>query len=203
MERKQALVDVVTFSSEQSIDIKVLELVATGRGSMNAIIGDADQRFALFHQSIDWTRVVVATQNEVPVGFLAYKYNKKGPYAPSFRRFNEVFSVWTGWYRFLIFYLVEYFSTGNAFYVYGIKVQPNRRRQGIASRMLDHVESLANTTSLPYIELDVSDTNTAGLELYKKRGYRVVKSLDLSFLPTIFNFTKVHVMRKSLSKTPL
>ncbi|RAU18944.1 hypothetical protein DN062_05560 [Nitrincola tibetensis] len=198
MERKRALVDVVTFSSEKSIDFEVLQLVATGRGSMNAIIGDADQRFALFHTSIDWTRVVVAKQNNIPVGFLAFKYGKKGPYAPTFRRFNEVFGRWTGWYRYLIFYLVEHFSTGNAFYVYGIKVQPNRRRQGVASSMLDYVEVLARTTSLPYIELDVSETNTAGLELYKQRGYQIVKSLNLSFLPKIFNFTKVHVMRKNL-----
>jgi len=65
--------------------------------------------------------------------------------------------------------------------------------------MLDHVELLACSTSLPYIELDVSETNTAGLELYKQRGYQIVKSLNLSFLPKIFNFTKVYVMRKSLS----
>ena len=69
------------------------------------------------------------------------------------------------------------------FWVEWISIEPEHRRQGLASAALDLLEAEARRRGAPRIGLDVWIDNPGAIELYRKRGYTtsraaMVKPLD-------------------------
>ncbi|WP_409523311.1 GNAT family N-acetyltransferase [Nitrincola sp. MINF-07-Sa-05] len=191
-------IEIMVAPNQAQLTPDMLHIVATGRGSMSFVLGDAEQRYQLFHQSIDWSKVVIACVDQEVVGFLACKMKNRGPYRPDFAAFKKTFGIASALWRFLIFYLVELAQSTFSFYIYGLKVMPRWRRKGVALAMLEAAEQIAIEAGSPGLRLDVSVANTAALALYTQRGYRVTKTVDLFFLPRVFNFKKICVMQKDL-----
>lgn len=57
--------------------------------------------------------------------------------------------------------------------VLSVAVAPESRRQGLGTRMMLRAESLARQRGCAAIRLEVSTTNVAGIELYRKLDYRM------------------------------
>jgi len=55
--------------------------------------------------------------------------------------------------------------------IYKLAVDEKHRRQGIAEKLLRHIEDSARTGKLTAIYLEVAESNTAALSLYTKLGY--------------------------------
>ena len=52
----------------------LLELVASGRGSLDFVLGDAERRIRLLTHGLDWSRVVVAWRQGQPVGYAQMRF---------------------------------------------------------------------------------------------------------------------------------
>jgi ribosomal protein S18 acetylase RimI-like enzyme len=61
-------------------------------------------------------------------------------------------------------------------YLYGFRVKPIYRKQGIGSRMLNIVEADLSKRGFHWISLNVGKDNSLARRLYEKHGYRVVTS---------------------------
>jgi ribosomal protein S18 acetylase RimI-like enzyme len=59
-------------------------------------------------------------------------------------------------------------------YVYGFRVRPNYRNQGIGTKMMNAVESDLNQRGFCEVTLNVARTNLDAQRFYERLGYRVV-----------------------------
>lgn len=57
-------------------------------------------------------------------------------------------------------------------HILNIAVDPERRRQGIGEALMRHCEEVARAKRVPYIYLEVRESNRPAIALYKKLGYR-------------------------------
>ncbi|MFP4023625.1 MAG: ribosomal protein S18-alanine N-acetyltransferase [Thiohalospira sp.] len=60
--------------------------------------------------------------------------------------------------------------------IYSIAIAPEARGMGIGKKLLEYTEQLARKNKIQKITLEVSEKNIAAINLYKKQGYRVVKT---------------------------
>lgn len=188
---------IVAPQSASEVDAAGLRLVATGRGLLRRLLGEADERQRLFGEHIRWNRVllVVNAAGET-CGFVAFKRHGLGPYAPPLRAFQRVFGRGSGLWRWAAFWLLEARDLGNGFYIYGLKVAVAHRRQGLARLLVSAVEQEAWRCGAPCVTLEVSEENTAAGALYESLGYARYRSLSLRGLSRFFNFTRLHKLRK-------
>lgn len=88
------------------------------------------------------------------------------------------------------FYWIE--SRGEALHIHGLVLKTVFHGRGIGGYVLDEIER-KHGGDKKIIELGVYNRNTAALELYKRKGYRTVKSLEeVGF----------YIMRKNLLRMP-
>jgi GNAT superfamily N-acetyltransferase len=65
-------------------------------------------------------------------------------------------------------------------------VTPELRGHGLASQLMDHVESLAAAHNLAWIYLDSTDEFTTALSLYRHRGYEPCDRFNDNSQATLF-----------------
>jgi ribosomal protein S18 acetylase RimI-like enzyme len=68
---------------------------------------------------------------------------------------------------------------GHRGWVYYLAVAPSHRGQGIATRLMRHVEQLLEERGCPKLSLLVRSTNAGVLEFYRKLGYAQDASVPL------------------------
>lgn len=78
---------------------------------------------------------------------------------------------------YVVYYYCYYTWTGKALYMDDLYIKPEYRRQGIGSRVLDRIISLAKETGCHKIRWQVLEWNTPAINLYRKAGAQV-GSLD-------------------------
>lgn len=110
---------------------QVLDLAATGRAGLAALLGNADRRYALFRQGMRTDRFLVATVGGELAGYLSLKHAGRGPFSPSLGDFIRCYGWRRGAYAFGAFSWIEARSRarpGGA-YIYGIDVLKPYRGQ--------------------------------------------------------------------------
>jgi hypothetical protein len=103
---------------------QVLDLAATGRSGLSALLGDAAARHALFRRGMRADRFLVATVGGELAGYLSLKYAGHGPFAPSLGDFLRCYGVARGAHAFAVYQAIEARSRprpGGA-YLYGLDV---------------------------------------------------------------------------------
>lgn len=150
---------------------RLLMMVATGRSSLAWIYGNKQQRFALFSPAINWERVLVARIRRSPVGYLAFQWDKTGPYALNIGDFRRVFGVVSGTWRWVLHELLERRTWSWGFYVYGLKVLSQARRQGVATRLLEAARLQAGELGAAELVLDVFRKNESAIRFYLANGF--------------------------------
>lgn len=191
------------YLSDEIPSAEALQMVATGRGALSFILGDAPQRYQLFRDNIQWQHVLLAFSGTTVVGFAAYQRFGRGPYAPRWADFIRVFGWFDGPWRALLFWLIEYRTLFSPFYLYGLKVDVKARRRGIASQLVQNIEVLAQAATATTVELEVKDSNDAAIQLYRSQGYVLLKKRGTGLLAKFLSFHAVYVFKKSLPpKTP-
>ena len=78
--------------------------------------------------------------------------------------------------------------------IHTIAVIPSHRKQGIASQMLDQLESWASTKPITALMLEMREGNLEAEPLYIKRGYSRIARRDNYYGPGIHAL----IMRKEL-----
>ena len=79
--------------------------------------------------------------------------------------------------------------------IHNIAVIPSYRKQGIASHLLDELESWAITKGATALMLEIREGNSEAFPLYEKRGYKVISRRDNYYAPGIHAL----IMRKELT----
>lgn len=87
----------------------------------------------------------------------------------------------------------------NEFYISNVAVDKNYRGMGYGSKLMKFAERLASEHGLTKLALDVENTNFNAIELYRKLGYRGVKTRRLTIKGQSFVFIR---MVKQLETVP-
>lgn len=170
--------------------------VARGRGVLSLFLGDADVRHRLFADRIHDDRVLVACLDGQVVGFMTFQFAGRGPYAPTLADFEACYGGFSGRWRWWLFCILEWRTKGLGFYVYGLKVFPKRRRQGVATALMAAAEAHALTLGAATVSLEVHRSNVPACEFYAGRGFRKVHGVLVSGLPgALFGFA---LLRKTV-----
>lgn len=79
--------------------------------------------------------------------------------------------------------------------IHNIAVIPSHREQGIATHLLDQLESWAISKKVEALMLEIREGNAEAFPLYEKRGYRVISRRDNYYAPGVHAL----IMRKEIS----
>ncbi|MEE4197692.1 MAG: ribosomal protein S18-alanine N-acetyltransferase [Bacteroidales bacterium] len=74
--------------------------------------------------------------------------------------------------QILAYLIIQIRKNSRKYRIYSLAIAPNARGMGIATLLLGYAEQLAITHKIKKIKLEVSDKNTAAINLYQKQGYR-------------------------------
>ncbi|WP_027284980.1 GNAT family N-acetyltransferase [Rubritepida flocculans] len=165
---------------------RVLDLAATGRAGLSALLGDAAQRQALFRPRIRPECFLAATVEGELAGYLSLKLGGRGPFAPGFADFRRCYGWRRGLHAFLVFSAIEARSRalpGGA-YVYGIDVlEPFRGRarfppHGVGGALLLAASAWAAARGLDRLEAEVRAPASAAL--FRRMGARPMTARPFS-----------------------
>jgi ribosomal protein S18 acetylase RimI-like enzyme len=179
-------------------DDLAVRMVATGRGTLERILGDKATRFRLFSNGLNWDRVFLARLDGQVVGFLAFQWAGHGPYSPKFRDFVVEFGLVSAVWRWLLFQLLEFRTRHRGFYIYGFKVLRQARRKGVASALLQAAEAHASNLGTSIIVLDVVASNQRAWQFYTQRGFTEGKVSRLGPFARLLGLPSVMSLRKIL-----
>ena len=147
---------------------QVLNLAATGRAGLSALLGDAAQRHALFRRGMRADRFLVATVDGALAGYTSLKFAGRGPFGPSLGDFLRVYGWARGAYAFAIFTRIEARSRAQpgGGYIYGMDVlKPYRghkasRGHDVGGALMRTAIALASALGLNHLDMEVR-RNTA------------------------------------------
>lgn len=84
-------------------------------------------------------------------------------------------------------------------HIHGIVVSSKYRSMGIGSKLFDEIDKFARKQELKKITLEVLDTNTKAIALYKRLGFEVVKQVEFNEQQQEYFKSKSHIyMMKKL-----
>ncbi|MGE6528770.1 GNAT family N-acetyltransferase [Pseudomonas sp. NPDC077382] len=177
---------IVLGSSLAAPDEATSKLVSTARGSLKPVLGDRRQRHRLLASAIHWDRVLLAYDGTVPVGFAMFKHAGRGPFSPSLSAFRREYGQLGGLWRYAVYVAGEWREGRHGFFLYSLKVINKARNLGIASALLDATERHARNCGYSQVELEVFSSNARARQLYEKRGYQVLRRIDLGPVARLF-----------------
>ena len=180
-------------ASEQAI-----RLVSSGRGALSFFLGSVASRARILRRHLRWDRLILAYENQQPIGFVAFQIKGVGPYAPRLADFVSVFGIVGDAWRYAAFWIVEYRSRFVPFYLYCLKVEASARRRGVGSALMKAAEAVAARHGAAAVELEVAADNPAAKAMYARLGYSEKKVVRLGWAVRFFAFPSVHVLSRKL-----
>lgn len=182
---------------------QVLDLAATGRAGLAALLGDSSQRHVLFRRGMQADRFLVATVDGQLAGYLSLKHAGQGPFAPSLADFIRCQGRWRGAHACAVFAFIEARSRarrGGA-YIYGIDVLKRFRGQkrfpplGVGGALIQ--AAIERTASLGLQHLDMEVRTPAARALATRMGARPVVAPRLSLtgllMATSADYTRLSI----------
>jgi len=150
-------------------------LVTGGRGSLAFLIGDNACRERLLGTSIHWDRVLLAFEDGIAVGYVAFKHHLRGPFAPRPQAFVREFGWLMGWLRFAGFCLSELREWRYPFLLYGLRVSKTARNHGTGSALVQACCQQAAASGFREVFLEVPLDNDRARALYLHNGFRLLR----------------------------
>lgn len=168
------------------IQDQVLDLAATGRAGLAALLGDAAQRHALFRPRIRPDCFLAATVEGKLAGYLSLKVGQRGPFAPRLADFVRLHGWRRGAHAFAVFSVIEARSMAPAggAYVYGVDVLEAFRGRarfpphGVAGALVQ--AALARAAALGLARLDMEVRAPASAAMFRRMGAKPVVARPLS-----------------------
>jgi hypothetical protein len=163
---------------------QVLDLAATGRAGLAALLGDAAQRHALFRRGMRADRFLVATVGGELAGYLSLKYHGRGPFAPSLGDFIRCQGQRRGLHAWAVFTWIEARTRprpGGA-YIYGLDVlkpwRGHKRGRDVGGALMQ--AAITETMRLRLATLDMEIRRPAIRALVTRNGAVPVVAQRLS-----------------------
>lgn len=178
-------VQIVAATSLPVISDELVRLVTRGRGSLAFILGDDTRRQRLLAGAINWDRVLLAFCAGQASGYAAVKFARRGPFSPSHSAFVREFGALKGRLRFALFCLSECREWRYRFFLYGLRVERQARRKGVATALLDAVRTLAHQQGATQLQLEVLRGNLGARQLYQGYGFILSQPRCARWLPVL------------------
>lgn len=172
-----------SLAPERTADPALSRVVTQGRGSLAFILGDTACRQRLLGNSIHWDRVLLAFEEDQPLGYVAFKHHLRGPFALRAQPFVEEFGRLQGWLRFAAFCLSEYREWRYSFLLYGLRVNKSARNKGVGSALVQACCAHAAQDGFKDVYLEVPLDNQRARELYLHNGFRLLRKRWVPFPP--------------------
>lgn len=137
---------------------------------------------ALLTDAIQPGNCLTATTGDKLAGILTFQTTERSFYDITFRDFHAKRKLFPS---LLIYLNCAFFHTrvdGDEFYVDSLVVAPDFRRHGIASKLLESIETGARIQGKDRISLHVLEKNSAAQRLYEKHGFRITRSFPGFFI---------------------
>lgn len=153
---------------------QVLDLAATGRAGLAALLGDAAQRHALFRRGMRADRFLVATVGGELAGYLSLKHGGQGPFAPSLDDFIRCHGWRRGAHAWAVFGWIEARTRPRAGggYIYGLDVlklyRGHKRGRDVGGALMQ--AAVAATAQLGLASLDMEIRRPAIRALVTRMG---------------------------------
>jgi len=155
---------------------QVLDLAATGRAGLSALLGDAARRHALFRRGMRADRFLVATVDGALAGYASLKLAGHGPFGPSLTDFLRVHGWARGVHAFAVFTLIEARSRARAggAYIYGMDVlKPYRGHKAARGHDVGGAlmrAAIAHASALGLLHLDMEVRRATAKALARRMG---------------------------------
>lgn len=150
---------------------QVLDLAATGRSGLAALLGDAEQRHALFRRGMRADRFLVATVGGELAGYLSLKYAGQGPFAPRLADFIRCQGWQRGPHAWAVFCWIEARTRprpGGA-YIYGIDVlkawRGHKRGRDVGGALIQAAVQACAQLGLATLDMEVRRVAARALAL--------------------------------------
>ncbi|MEI6160333.1 MAG: hypothetical protein WCP77_10895 [Roseococcus sp.] len=184
---------------------QVLDLAATGRAGLAALLGDADQRHALFRRGMRADRFLVATVGGELAGYLSLKHAGQGPFAPNLGDFIRCQGWRRGPHAWAVFAWIEARTRPrrDGGYIYGLDVlkrfRGHKRGRDVGGALMQ--AAVAATARLGLSSLDMEIRRPAIRALVTRMGAVPVLAPRLS-LTRLLMATAGDYERLSISIPP-
>jgi ribosomal protein S18 acetylase RimI-like enzyme len=164
------------------------------------ILGNDSRAQDVLEKNLDITQCLAAICDQKLVGILAIQNNKGSFLNPTLRTMIKVYGIRGGFFRMCALALMHHSTAPDELYVDGIAVVAEMRGNGIGSRLLHMVESIALKKAIRTISLEVLDTNPRAEALYRRIGFIVTKQRKIWPLNYFikFPFKSTNVMVKKI-----
>ena len=163
---------------------QVLDLAATGRAGLAALLGDAVQRHALFRPGMRADRFLVATVEGQLAGYVSLKYAGQGPFAPGLTDFIRCHGWRRGTHAFAVFAWIEARTRprpGGAD-IYGMDIlkpwRGHKRGRDVGGARMRAAMAATAGLGLTTLDMEVRHANSRALAL--RMGARPVMARRLS-----------------------
>ncbi len=84
---------------------------------------------------------------------------------------QDAIDIWVGWYghELVAYYLIQ--TVGSEMELHTFAVKPELRKQGIGTKLMDHMLALADERGVKHIFLQVRPSNKEAISLYTHIGF--------------------------------
>ncbi len=144
-------------------------------------------------------RAIAAVADDRLVGLAGFKDHEHGFLDADLSDLQQAYGWIGGLWRGLVLSILERPPRPDELLMDGIVVAPEARGQGVGTRLLDAIETLARERGASTIRLDVIDTNPDARRLYERRGFEPVRTESTGPLRFVFGFKAATQMRKTLA----
>lgn len=168
------------------------------REKLDPVFGPRDTAVSFLSKSLDETKCRVALNQGELVGILGIQDGNGGFIDPSFPEMIRTFGLLSGICRIVLLMLLDHKIENGELYLDGIAVADSMRKKGIGTRLISEFESLAKTNGHDRVTLEVIDTNPKARALYRRLGYKRVKTHSVWPFTRVFGFKSVEFMAKKI-----
>jgi len=177
----------------------LVEILLEGLGSKYIpLFGSEIKCLNLFSQNIRSDRVITAINAGTVVGVACLHYDGSECFNPPFRVLWDELSLGVIRFLFLSWIMSESVES-DTLYLDSLAVRSSQRGQGLGTKIINKVFSLAQEKGLTKVKLHVIDRNHNAKRLYERLDFKITGDKSLFYpLTTVFEFKKAYEMTRIL-----
>lgn len=137
------------------------------------------------------------------LGIAGFKTSEAALVGGGFSDLRRVYGWTSAAVRISLLSALERDTENRRFLMDGLFVAPEARGKGVGTALLDAICDEAKRRGYDEVRLDVIDTNTRAKALYKREGFREVKTRSIGWLRIFFGFRAATTMVRSVYPDPI
>ena len=168
---------------------------------LHRIFDPAHKAHALFERILDPAYAISAVSEDGKLlGIAGYKTADGALTGGAFDDLRQVYGLWGAAWRAALASLLERDVRPNVLLMDGICVSKDARGLGIGTRLLHAIKHKAHDLGCASVRLDVIDTNPRAAALYRREGFKEIKTEHIGPLRHLFKFSTATQMEYAVAQ---